>query len=324
MLFIHIGMHKAGSSSIQAFLSENAERLAERGVLYPQAGRSGPAHHDLSQPLRSGEVVPEWTDIAKTAADRTVILSSEAFCGCDPALVRQAAGEVEVRILCWQRNAAEGVVSRYAQNTKRGNNLDPFEVFFSRVGDREHLLIAPLLGRWAEVFGAQAIRVRSLDAEVLAGGDLIVDLLEALGQSDSPELVRPGPQNISPGWRALETIRTLNRRIVAAGEPDDRALRFMRKAMPRSIARAELKLGLYERGAYLDREQAGVVVERYNADIAALEGSGMDARLKPLTLDQVAVSTEPLTEAAITPDEALSLMQAAMVELAGEDFRNWR
>jgi hypothetical protein len=57
---------------------------------------------------------------------------------------------------------------------------------------------------------------------------------------------------------------------------------------------------------------------------AALEGSGMDARLKPLTLDRVAVSTEPLTEAAITPDEALSLMQAAMVELAGEDFRNWR
>ena len=324
MLFIHIGMHKAGSSSIQAFLSENAARLADKGVLYPEAGRSGPAHHDLAQPLRQGEVAADWPAIADAASERTVVLSSEAFCGCDPDQVRQAAGAADVRILVWQRNAAEGAVSRYAQNTKRGRNLQPFDRFFDRIGDSEQLLIAPLLARWAQVFGASAIRVRSLDPEALAEGDLIADLLQALGVEDDPTLVRPGRQNISPGWRALETIRALNRDITAAGEPDERAQRFMRKAMPRAVARAETRLGLYERGAYLSPEQAARMVERYNADIAALEASGMDVRLKPLALEEVAASDQPITEASLSSEDALNLMRQSMVELASEDFRNWR
>jgi hypothetical protein len=43
-----------------------------------------------------------------------------------------------------------------------------------------------------------------------------------------------------------------------------------------------------------------------------------------LSLDAVAVSEKPLSEASIPPEQALDLMRAAMVELAGEDFRSWR
>lgn len=324
MLFVHIGMHKAGSSSIQAFLSENAARLAAHGVAYPEAGRPAVAHHDLSQTLKDGEIAPEWAEVAALAADQTVVLSSETFCVGDPALLAKAADGAQVRILCWQRNAAEGIVSRYAQMTKRARNLEPFDDFLARREDSDQLLVAPLLGRWAEVFGAEAIRVRSLDPEVLAGGDLITDLLGALGLEDDETYVRPGRQNISPGWRALETIRSLNRDILGAGDADDRALRFVRKAMPRALARAEQRLGLYERGAYLSSDQAQRLVDRYNADIAALEGSGMDARLKPLSLDAVAVAKAPVTDASVPQEEALSLLRAAMVELASEDFRSWR
>lgn len=324
MLIVHIGMHKAGSSSVQAFLSENAARLAERGLAYPEAGRPAVAHHDLSLALKERRIAPEWAGIAALARTQPVVLSSETFCACDPALLAEAADGAPVRILCWQRNAAEGIVSRYAQMTKRARNLDAFDDFLAQREDSDQLLVAPLLGRWAEVFGLEAIRVRSLDAEVLAKGELICDLLDALGLEDDETYVRPGQQNISPGWRALETIRSLNLQILGAGEADDRALRFVRKAMPRAIARAEQKLGLYQRGAYLNPDQAQRLVERYNADIAALEASGMDARLKPLALDAVSVSDAPLTEASVPRDEALALLRAAMVELASEDFRTWR
>ena len=34
-LILHIGQHKTGSKALQSFLAWNAERLRERGVLYP-------------------------------------------------------------------------------------------------------------------------------------------------------------------------------------------------------------------------------------------------------------------------------------------------
>jgi hypothetical protein len=324
MLFIHIGLHKAGSSSIQAFLSRNAQRLAEAGLAYPEAGRSTLAHHDLALSLGAGEISPAWAAVREAAGRGTTLLSSEAFCLVDPALLAEALQGVRPRILCWQRNAPEAVVSRYAQSTKRARNLEPFEVFFARHSEGEQLLIAPLLARWAELFGAEAIRVRSLEPEVLSGGELIADLLDAVGLADDPAYERPGSQNISPGWRALEIARALSREILGRGEVDERAQRFVSKALPRALARAELALGLYARGAYLDPAQAARMVELYNGDIGELERSGMDVRLKPIAAEAVAVTDAPLTEASIPESERLALLHAAMVELASEDFRNWR
>ena len=37
-LVLHVGIHKTGTSAIQAFCKENRATLAEIGVLYPKTG----------------------------------------------------------------------------------------------------------------------------------------------------------------------------------------------------------------------------------------------------------------------------------------------
>jgi hypothetical protein len=49
-VYLHIGTHKTGTSSIQNFLLNNQEYLRERGFLYPTAGRPkifSDGHHNL-------------------------------------------------------------------------------------------------------------------------------------------------------------------------------------------------------------------------------------------------------------------------------------
>jgi hypothetical protein len=45
MIFLHIGLNKSGSSSIQAFCDGYRPVLLEQGVDYPAAGVRDGAHH---------------------------------------------------------------------------------------------------------------------------------------------------------------------------------------------------------------------------------------------------------------------------------------
>ena len=48
-VFIHIGLGKTGTSSIQKLLIENCELLSTQGILVPKTGmKYGKAHHDLA------------------------------------------------------------------------------------------------------------------------------------------------------------------------------------------------------------------------------------------------------------------------------------
>ena len=52
MLWIHIGLRKAGSSTLQSFLRTNQEALEPLGLRYPTLGLLGNAHHDLVSELK--------------------------------------------------------------------------------------------------------------------------------------------------------------------------------------------------------------------------------------------------------------------------------
>jgi len=71
MIFIHIGLRKAGSASLQVFLSANATALEGMGWLYPRAGRLNRfAHHNLFNELRDRRnFVPRFGRLADVASE---------------------------------------------------------------------------------------------------------------------------------------------------------------------------------------------------------------------------------------------------------------
>jgi len=183
--FLHVGTHKTGTTSIQAFLRDNDARFARRGVLIPRAGRGEDraGHHNLSQELLGAPgFVEERGGLAAVVAELTssdaprAILSSEDFSllsRSHQALVTlrdaiKAAGFAPA-IIIYFRPQVSYCVSIYAEIVKNGN-LKPFSQYVDELREHGSFLWNGVLGplcrydvlfeRFAAVFGAEAMIVR--------------------------------------------------------------------------------------------------------------------------------------------------------------------
>jgi len=93
-LILHAGIHKTGTTAIQAFARKNRSAFAESGILYPQ-GRTNKrweqpaeAHHEFAHALADKGKCLKWNQVenltkswAKEASDKglDVLISSEAI-----------------------------------------------------------------------------------------------------------------------------------------------------------------------------------------------------------------------------------------------------
>jgi hypothetical protein len=224
MLFIHIGFHKTGTSTIQYFCTANLDRLTRLGIHYPRSGRikGGHGHTNLAGQLRRSALFRPRFGGAREIADefsasnaKHLLLSAEAFHILPPETIqelKEALPPMPAKIIAYVRDLASMTVSSYAQNAKTGHYTGDFDNYFSSRfrpevpyrGFRE-------LENWADVFGWPAMHVRELNPEHLDGGDLLTDFVQALG-IDWPALgegVERGPRNVTPGWKAVELIRAV-------------------------------------------------------------------------------------------------------------------
>jgi hypothetical protein len=87
-LFIHIGTHKTGTTSIQNFLRDHATRLKECGVFVPQSGtlNANSGHHNIAWELRKDprynpgiDGIDDLVSELRTSSERTAVISSEDF-----------------------------------------------------------------------------------------------------------------------------------------------------------------------------------------------------------------------------------------------------
>ena len=84
-MYIHIGPHKTGTSSIQSFLSLNKSLLEKQNYLYPKSGLIFDGHHHLAKDvLEDADTPPLFgglDDLQKEilGSNQDVIISSEDF-----------------------------------------------------------------------------------------------------------------------------------------------------------------------------------------------------------------------------------------------------
>lgn len=285
MLVLHIGLPKAGSTTLQHALAANADLLESRGVRYAVSGRSGVAHHRLNRAARTADA--DWGLLRREVLDHegTTVVSSEGFIGTSASDVRALCGSLPVRIVCYLREQAARMPSSYAQKAKYGVTLGDFDSFFEEEHRRRPWAYADLLRTWVDAFGTESVRVRSLDAGVLVGGDVVADFLEGVLGVSSTDLAPISRRNESPPWQLVELLRDLHRGIdgdlTGAARQNDRALMmFARQLLAFGQASADA-LGWTERGRYLSREQIDVLSAKYESDRSVLSAMGIDCTLVP-------------------------------------------
>jgi hypothetical protein len=201
-LFVHIGVPKTATTTIQDFFTRNRELLIKRGILYPRsvASKSGlvELHRGLGAALEV-ESVPWLADMPKYSSRdlfsclheevrrtncKAVVLSSEALAFMRrPERLRDALAPYSMHVLVYIRRQDVLLASLYNQLIKSRLYSAPFDQYLReaasgsvRLADFDLALdfcrYNELLGRWRTAIGANNISVARYEDYALPAGIL--------------------------------------------------------------------------------------------------------------------------------------------------------
>ena len=220
-VYLHIGAHKTGTTSIQAFFYRNRPALEAQGFLYPSAFSNEFAHHRLYFQLKGGDrrLAPDGPGLEEefqrliaeidSSPAPSVILSSEGLFNLAGDGARRLAEELsryDVRVLAVIRRPDRLFESAYNQKMKNIKNrfCAPHERF---LGDPLSLVrdlrFDRALDIWAQTFGHQNLVVRRYEerADII---DLMADLI-GFTRKGLAEPVRRNNEGLS--IKAAELVR---------------------------------------------------------------------------------------------------------------------
>ena len=264
-LFIHIGAHKTGTTSIQMAMEDSGLALAEAGFVYPRCAWYHHAQHRLAFALKNmrdptaGDVPDFETELAglnralaESGAANALISSEVFFAQKDEAVARLAEGlkDHQVEIIAFVRRPDELFLSSYNQNAKQPGNrfFKPLERHLEKpqsvTPDIEYF---DHIGKWAAHFGKDNVHLA-----VYEGRDVVDTICEIL-KIDASRLNKPAAAvNQSVSGKTLELMRHL--KALGAGADIQKALIMQAAALyPPSSAAGKMpaasRRGILERYA---------------------------------------------------------------------------
>lgn len=234
-IFLHIGLNKAGSSSLQASCHEHRSLLRKNGLEYPQVGIHDAAHYGFSKRLIGH---PKAADVneaeglesaisSAVAAGRHVLLSSEYLFLAHEEQVDEVKNFLaqfgqECRIIVYLRRHDLWFASLFNQAVKTAPKYsfwhsDIREYTMHMLGSREvETRYSVVLDRWAARFGRDAMRVRPFEIAQFRDREFLWDALGLIDPALPKSLARQGMEPIRINeslpehvLRAVDFIRSI-------------------------------------------------------------------------------------------------------------------
>ncbi|WP_298637105.1 hypothetical protein [uncultured Umboniibacter sp.] len=225
-LFLHIGLHKTGSTSLQKAFFDNRCELADLGVGYlakKPNGDLGPSHNYLSyhdEPERGARLFQPESLKAHLSELRQprLVLSTENFSwifeSSEVEKLQQVLSDYDVSVVMYLRRQDQQAVSHFQEASKwEVGRLKPAKKFYSLSENRALPPIKP--GKtskyldyfhrwklWADAFGVENVRVKIFDRNQLVGGDVVTDFCSLIDLDWAPKDV--ASENISLGLSATK------------------------------------------------------------------------------------------------------------------------
>ena len=205
-LYLHIGSHKTGSTSIQNFLARNQGVLAKRGVGYAtgsnptnlngEVGATGLGGPDDDEYPLAERALRVARLILQQKTDH-VIASSEGFSYLfDHSAIALyhdllAPAFSTIKIMSFLRRQDQFAVSHHQEGANpqdkpaaRLHGHSPTALPEISALQHKYLDYETRIGRWGDVFGDAAMALTVYDRAVLKNGDCVAHFLDAAGLGD--------------------------------------------------------------------------------------------------------------------------------------------
>ena len=232
-VLLHVGVHKTGTTAIQAALADARPELKDLGVAYP--GKRKAQHRSalaVTQRTwgwkeRGGETydmsVYQWLVDSVTKHSGRVAVSSEFFCESDAETARKITtdlGTDRVHVVVTLRNLGRLLPSSWQQYLKYGLVAD-YEKWLRNIFDETGKMTpsfwrrndhADVIGRWAAAVGPENVTAMVLDGLDLSA--MYRSFAQLLGVPEDLLVSRMNlTSNRSMTAAEAEFLRRLNKRV---------------------------------------------------------------------------------------------------------------
>jgi hypothetical protein len=215
-VFLHIGTHKTGTTSLQFFMHKNRQRLVELGYLYPSQSQT---HQNLAFTLmndpRANYQTETWeetiSEIDSKNSDK-IIISSEAFLESGKLefieLVAEKLKKYQTKIIIYLRRQDQKIESNYNQNLKTGVFIGSADSYIQKTGTPNYLKI---INDWSQFFGKENIIVRPLEKQQTP--NIYVDFLKIVGIDSLEGFQQSEDRNIKPNLAQIIALGFINQKM---------------------------------------------------------------------------------------------------------------
>lgn len=234
--WVHIGIHKTGSTFLQNVLAANREWLIEQGFMFPETGfvqtegtGGSRGHAGLVRAFRNPDsedakhIMGKLKDETAWQGKSNVLLSSEVFSApqntesCARGIRELVGGGETIHVIVYLRRQDYWLDSFYREilGWKSYREKRDIEQFFEE--EKSHWLdYNSRLRPWLENFGKSGVTIRSYD-DAVAGPGLFRDFASCIGISglpprcDNEEIVNQSlPRCLADLLRAINTLPNIS------------------------------------------------------------------------------------------------------------------
>ncbi|MFA5631969.1 MAG: tetratricopeptide repeat-containing glycosyltransferase family protein [Porticoccaceae bacterium] len=176
-IYLHIGFHKTGTTSIQEALRLNSDYLSKKGIIYyqdPAYPNTSFGNHTLALSIRNIEhpqikikesqqqVWDRFLDVINKTYHQKIVVSSEVFMeGVKKEYIRERLDAFKVKIIIFLREQSAWFDSNYAEKVKHGYEQTPEKYFLEEKNQR--LDYFSEIERWATLFGEDNLILEDYD-----------------------------------------------------------------------------------------------------------------------------------------------------------------
>tara|TARA_B100000900_G_scaffold126037_1_gene106385 strand:+ start:181 stop:1239 length:1059 start_codon:yes stop_codon:yes gene_type:complete len=221
-LFLHIGLHKTGTSSIQESLIQNKANLAKEGILYINNLKifDNILNIDFFNIKFADKCITELENISKSKKNtiKKIIISNESFSG-NPfngykklkiivKYLNEISKSFETKIILYLRRQDELIESLYIQSIKSGKTA-LFNDFIKTL-KYDSFNWSNYINIWMQYFSKNQLIVRMYDKEKFKDGNIVTDFASVLESKLLKNDINFYEENKGYSQASLEVAQMLN------------------------------------------------------------------------------------------------------------------